>query len=78
MAKQAGAFFTLWLILVDELVESVEAGSGGAVEVVPPVADEVLLVEHGAVGAEEAVEVAVRLAHEEYLGTHSNDRLCDT
>jgi len=41
--------------LVDELIEGIEAGIGGTVDVVPPVADEVLLVEDGAVGAQEAV-----------------------
>ncbi len=45
----------------DVLVEAVEALWQGAVHVEPPVADKVLLVEQGAVGAEEAVlgEVAV-------------------
>ena len=38
------ALFTLWLVLVDELVQGVEAWVGGAVHVVPPVADEVLLI----------------------------------
>ncbi len=54
-AKKRLALFTLRLVLVDELVEGVEAGAGSAVDVVPPVADEVLLVEDGTVGAEEAV-----------------------
>ncbi len=53
--------------MVEEFVEAVEAGRGRAVDVVPPIADKVLLVEHGAVGAEEAVEVAVGLAHVENL-----------
>jgi len=39
----------------DVLVEAVEAFGRGAVEVEPPVADEVLLVEDGSVGAEEGV-----------------------
>ena len=39
----------------DLVVEGVEVLSGGAVEVEPPVADEVVLVEEGSVGAEEAV-----------------------
>ncbi len=61
------ALFTLGLVLVEELVEAVEVLAGGAVHVVPPVADEVLLVEDGAVRAEEGVEVAVSLAHVEDL-----------
>ena len=43
------------LRLVDELVERVELWLCVTVDVVPPVADEVLLVEEGSVGAEEAV-----------------------
>lgn len=58
--------------MIDELVERVEAGTGGTVDVVPPVADEVLLVEDGSVGTQEAVRVAVRLAHVESLGTGTN------
>ena len=39
----------------DLVVEAVEVLGGGAVEVEPPVADEVVLVEESSVGAEEAV-----------------------
>ena len=67
LAKERRALFTGGVVLVDELVQRVEVGRRAAVHVVPPVADEVLLVEHGAVRAEEAVEVAVRLAHVEHL-----------
>ena len=66
-AEERVALFTLGLVLVEELVESVEVGLGRAVHVVPPVADEVLLVEDGAVGAQEAVGGAVGLAHVEHL-----------
>ena len=66
-AKERGALPTRGVVFVEELVELVEVGGGAAVDVVPPVADEVLLVEHGPVRAEEAVEVAVRLAHVEHL-----------
>ena len=66
-AKERGALRTRGVVFVEELVELVEVGGGAAVDVVPPVADEVLLVEHGPVRAEEAVEVAVRLAHVEHL-----------
>ena len=69
------ALFTLGLVLVDELVERVEARARGAVHVVPPVADEVLLVEHGAVGTEEAVGVTVRLAHVESLKKKVNEKI---
>jgi hypothetical protein len=40
-AEKGLALFTL-LLLIDKLVEGVEAGAGGTVDVVPPVADEVL------------------------------------
>ena len=39
----------------DLIIEAVEVLGGGAVKVEPPVADEVVLVEEGSVGAEEAV-----------------------
>ena len=69
------ALFTLGLVLVDELVERVEARARGAVHVVPPVTDEVLLVEHGAVGTEEAVGVTVRLTHVESLPKKVNENI---
>ena len=62
------ALFTLRLILVDELIEGVEAWVGSTVDVVPPVTDEVLLIEDGTVGAQEAVGISVRLAHVKDLG----------
>ena len=39
----------------DLIVEGVEVFGGGAVEVEPPVTDEIVLVQEGPVGAEEAV-----------------------
>ena len=47
---------------VEVLVEGVEADRAAAVGVVPPVADEDLLVEDGALGAQEAVLAAVVVA----------------
>ena len=47
---------------VEVLVERVEPGGAAAVGVVPPVADEDLLVEDGALGAQEAVLPAVVVA----------------
>ena len=38
---------------VDELVECIKVRGGSAVDVVPPVADKVLLVENGSVGAQD-------------------------
>ena len=73
-AEERVASFTLGLVLVDELVEAVEVLDVAAVGVVPPVADEVLLVEDGPVGAEEAVGGAVGLAHVEGLRT---ERPCE-
>ena len=54
-------------VLVQILVDGVEAGRLAALDVVPPVADKVLLVEHGPVGAEEGGRLPVRLAHVEHL-----------
>ena len=73
-AKERRALPTRGVVFVEELVELVEVGGGAAVDVVPPVADEVLLVEHGAVRAQEAVEVAVRLAHVEHLRGERGER----
>ncbi len=47
-----GSLFSFGGIL---FVQRVESGSLGAVEVEPPVADEIVLVEDGTVGAEERV-----------------------
>ena len=47
---------------VEVLVEGVEPGGPAAVGVVPPVADEDLLVEDGALGAQEAILPAVVVA----------------
>merc|ERR550539_1176155 len=52
LVRGAGQSFPLGGDLV---VEAVEVLGGGAVEVEPPVADEVVLVEEGSVGTEEAV-----------------------
>ena len=60
-------------------VEGVEGGGLGAVHVEPPVADKVLLVEQGAVGAEEAVleqrAAAVRSADVEGLAVGVSVRI---
>ena len=53
--------------LVDVFVDDVEAGSLRAVDLVPPVADEVALIEESPHGAEERVRAAVVLAHVEDL-----------
>ena len=71
------ALFTLRLILVDELIEGVEAWVGSTVNVVPPVTDEVLLVEDGTVGAQEAVGVTIGLAHVKDLGIGKNKHVED-
>ena len=61
--------------MVNELIECVKVWIGRAVDVVPPVADKVLLVEHSTVGTEEAVGVAVRLAHVESLKKKVNENI---
>ena len=71
------ALFTLRLILVDELIEGIEAWVGSTVHVVPPVTDEVLLVEDGTVGAQEAVGVTIGLAHVKDLGIGKNKHVDD-
>merc|ERR1719458_192253 len=58
---------TLLRAVVYELVETEEVWLCGAVNVVPPVTDEVLLIEDGSVGAEECCGATVLLAHIERL-----------
>ena len=68
MTEQALALFALVLRgLVDQDVQVVEVGLLGTVQVVPPVAHKVLLVEHGPVGAQEGCGLTVGLAHVEGL-----------
>ena len=55
------------LSLIDVLVDEVEARRVRAVHLVPPVADEMALIEEGPHGAEERVRAAVVLAHVEDL-----------
>jgi hypothetical protein len=52
---------------VDEFIEIVEGGAASTVNIVPPIADKVLLVEHGAIGAKESVSAAISLADPENL-----------
>ena len=59
--------------LVDVFVDDVEAGGLRAVDLVPPVADEVALIEEGPHGAEECVRAAVALAHVEDLHSQCNE-----
>ena len=54
-------------ILVDELVEAVEALLLGTVQVVPPVTHKILLVENSSVRAEEPSGGSVRLAHVKHM-----------
>lgn len=65
--EKSGALGTFGVLLVEELVQAVKVFGRAAVKVVPPIADEILLVEHGSVGAEEGVVVAIGLTHVEDL-----------
>ena len=51
-AEQGFANFTVFGGLVNELVQWVKVGRSCAVHVVPPIANEILLVENGSVGAQ--------------------------
>ena len=62
-AEQGLANFTLFLFLVDEFIEGVEVGRSCTIDVVPPIANEVLLVENGSIGAQKGIKVTIRLAH---------------
>lgn len=68
MTKQCCALLALVLGgVINQDVQVVEVGLLGTVKVVPPVTDKVLLVEHGAVGAQEGGGFTVRLTHVESL-----------
>ena len=54
-SPQLTIVIVLLILLVQELVEAVELLLLGAVQVVPPVADEVLLVEDGSIRTQERV-----------------------
>ncbi len=66
-AEEGLANFTIFLLLVDKFIQGIEVGRGAAIDVVPPVANKVLLIEDGSVGTEEIVHISVRLAHVENL-----------
>ena len=51
-AEKGLAFFTIFLVLVDEFIKGVKIGRGCTIHVIPPIADEVLLVENRSVGAQ--------------------------
>lgn len=66
-AEEGLAIFTIFLVLIDEFVQWVKTGGGCTIHVVPPVANEILLVENCAIRAQERIVVAIRLAHVEHL-----------
>lgn len=66
-AEEGLAIFTIFLVLVDEFIQGVKVGRSRAINVVPPVANKVLLVENRAVGTQKRVVVTIRLAHVENL-----------
>ena len=57
------------VVVVQALVQRVELGRLLALEIVPPIADEVTLVEYAAARAEEGAFVALGVAHVEHLRT---------
>ena len=46
------AFFTTFLVLIDKFVQSIEIWRSGAVHIVPPITNEVLLIENCAIRAQ--------------------------
>ena len=62
-------------VLVQILVDGVEAGRLAALDVVPPVADAIVLVEHGLVGAQEAVALAARQTPVPHLQMENNRKI---
>ena len=57
------AFFTTFLVLIDKFVQSIEIWRSGAVHIVPPITNEVLLIENCAIRTQKWVVIAIRLTH---------------
>ena len=57
------AFFTTFLVLIDKFVQSIEIWRSGAVHIVPPITNKILLIENCAIGAQKWIVIAVGLTH---------------
>lgn len=66
-AEEGLAIFTIFLVLIDELIQGVEIRGRSTVHVIPPVANKVLLVENRSVGTQERVIIAIGLTHVKHL-----------
>ena len=65
------------ILLVQELVEAVELLLLGAVQVVPPVTDKVLLVKEGAIGTQESKLGWLPTVFDTYVKNLQAKRICD-
>ena len=50
-AEEGLAIFTLGILLVNKFVQGVEIDRSGTIHVIPPITDEVLLIENCSIGA---------------------------
>ena len=58
---------TIFVLCVYKFIKSVECRLSLAIDIVPPIANEVLLIEHGSIWTKKTVSIPVWLAHVENL-----------
>ena len=58
---------TIFVLCVYKFIKSIECRLSLAIDIVPPIANEVLLIEHGSIWTKKTVSIPVWLAHVENL-----------
>ena len=66
--KLALLLLTIFVLCVYKFIKSIECRLSLAIDVVPPITNEVLLIEHGSIWTKETVSIPIWLAHVENLG----------
>ena len=65
--KLALLLLTIFVLCVYKFIKSIECRLSLAIDVVPPITNEVLLIEHGSIWTKETVSIPIWLAHVENL-----------
>ena len=65
--KLALLLLTIFVLCVYKFIKSIECRLSLAIDVVPPITNEVLLIEHGSIWTKKTVSIPIRLAHVENL-----------
>ena len=66
--KLALLLLTIFVLCVYKFIKPIECRLSLAIDVVPPITNEVLLIEHGSIWTKETVSIPIWLAHVENLG----------